>query len=707
MKANLEAVPLMKGIQKLNTPLTRLEHIGPKRASLMAGKGISTVLDLLFLTPNRYEDRTCIYPVDRVPDGGPRLVRGTVVYGKEEIFRSSGKRIFRIVLKGAESTLECIWFNYRKPYLRRFASKGTEVIVFGSINKGPGKGQTYHPEINHYDPEICEANLGFYPVYPTIPGISPTLMRSTVGRALNAYLPELVDPVPEEVRKRLSLPPLAESLRNVHFPSRQCPVDELNIGKTAFHKRLLFDRFFLAMLIIAYRKRSRGGKRGPAFRVPSRWEEDMRGFLGFELTNDQKMAARDIAEDLRRASPMNRLVIGDVGCGKTVLAAVAAYICAKNGGQIALMAPTQVLARQHFDFFSELPEDMGLRPVLVTGKLKEAERKDINEKIRKGCYNLVIGTHILAGQSITYSNLGLVVIDEQQRFGVKQRARMDRKGGSPNQLVMTATPIPRTLALAVYGDMDVSVIREYPAAHRPPLTELVRPEKKRMVFQRLVEALSSGQQAFVICPVIGGSEEQDIKSAREMASRLAEVLSSRFRIGLVHGRMGQEDVDKVMAEFKEGRIDLLVGTSLLEVGVHVPKAQIMIIEHPERFGLAQLHQLRGRVGRGDQRGSCFLMLPEGVPEVSRERLKVLVECSDGFEISEKDLEMRGQGEFFGMRQSGVGELELQELLEESDLLRRARSEAQGLIDSDPELKNPHYEPLKVLLDTVLSKPVDI
>ncbi|MBW2064270.1 MAG: ATP-dependent DNA helicase RecG [Deltaproteobacteria bacterium] len=702
-----EAFPLLKQVQRLSDPLTRLEQVGPKRASLMAKKGISSILDLLFFTPSRYEDRTRIYPLGKALGQGPRLVRAKVLYGKEEVLGAGRKRTFKLLVEEAGALVECIWFNYRKPYLQKFSQRGTEVLIYGSLLGGHGRIRVYHPEIELYQAGISEGKLGFYPVYPSIEGISPKVLRSIIRRALDLYLPQLVDPVPEVIRKRLCLPGLAEALRDVHFPPKDCAIGPLNAKKTVFHKRLVFDRFFLAMLILSYSKRFRKERRGQAYFVPPGLERDAKRFFGFELTAEQKKAIREIAKDLGGLSPMNRLVIGDVGCGKTVLAAVAAYICTQNGEQVALMVPTQVLANQHFDFFSALSGKMGLRPVLLTGKLKAKERKDIYEKIRKGCYNLIIGTHVLAGYKVTYSRLGLVIIDEQHRFGVRQRALMHMKGDSHHQLVISATPIPRTLALAIYGDMDISVIREHPKAYRAPSTYLAGPEKKRRVFEILLERLSAGGQAFVICPVIKGSEEEDIKSAKQMADRLRGLLSPRFRVGLVHGRMGPEEVADVMGDFRNGLIDLLVGTSLVEVGVHVPKAQVMIIEHPERFGLAQLHQLRGRVGRGEERGICFLMLSERVQGSSLERLKIFAESQDGFEISQKDLEMRGQGEFFGTKQSGLGELDLQEMLEESDLLARAREEVEQLLSSDPELRGPRCRPLRILLKTLLARSGDL
>ncbi len=404
---------------------------------------------------------------------------------------------------------------------------------------------------------------------------------------------------------------------------------------------------------------------------------------------------------------MNRLLHGDVGCGKTVVAAAAAYICALNSMQVAIMVPTQVLADQHLEYFSGLSDKMGFRPILLTGRLKEAERRDICDKIGNGQYNLVIGTQSLIQERLSFPKLGLVIIDEQHRFGVRERALMERKGENPHLLVMTATPIPRTLAITVYGDMDMSIIKGYPAGHKPVVTRLIPEREKRRVLEILKERMSAGHQAFVICPVIEGSEDVDLKNAVEMAQKLRKIFQPSFRIGLIHGRLPSDERGQTMNDFRKGLIDLLVGTTVIEVGVHVPGATAMIIEHPERFGLAQIHQLRGRVGRGSERGICLLMLSSNLPERTLPRLKTLVESHDGFEIAQKDLELRGQGELTGTKQAGMGELEFTEMMREPELLLKAKREAENLIDSDPDLFHPENATLKAIIESVLAKPQDL
>jgi ATP-dependent DNA helicase RecG len=700
----------LKQIQKLTLPLTRLKGIGPKRATFLAQKGLHTVLDLLFFIPFRYEDRTRVSPINAAEEGLPVLVKGTVVSGREERFYPSRKRLFKVVLRDKDSRLGLLWFQYKKPHLTKYATPGLEIFAYGRIQTHRGQRQMVHPEIILADVQQTqseEKGLGFYPVYSAVPGISANLLRSMIRRALDEHLRALVDPVPEEITSRLGLPHLGGALEQAHFPSEESSIDELNQCDTPFHRRLIFDRFFLVMLTMACRKRFKETRTSPTFSIPSRLRDDLKKFFPFRLTSHQMRAIEDMVSDLTKGKCMNRLLLGDVGCGKTVIAAVATYISVRNNHQVAIMVPTQELANQHLEYFLNLAPKMAFRPVLLTGKLKKSERQDIYGKIWDEKYNVVIGTQSLIQKGLRFPRLGLVIIDEQQRFGVRERASMDPKGENPHILVMTATPIPRTLAISFYGDMDLSFIQEFPEGHKPVITHLVTESEKRSVFETLKERMSAGQQAFVICPVIEGSEELDLKNALEMAEKLKKIFLPPFRIGLVHGRLSSDEREKVMGDFRKGRIHLLVGTTVIEVGVHVPRATVMVIEHPERFGLAQLHQLRGRVGRGKERGLCLLMASSNLPERSRSRLEILVENHDGFEIAKKDLSLRGLGELTGTRQAGMGEFDLTEMVRESELLLAAKREAYGLIDADPELLLPRNRPLKAMVESILAKPLDL
>ena len=703
---NTERDTHLKSIQKLTLPVSTLKGVGPKRAAFFSQKGISTILDLLFFIPIRYEDRTKITPIQEVQEGTPVQVQGKVVSCKEERFFRSRKKMFRIMIRDDEAGLELLWFNYNKPHLTAIAVQGSTLLAYGTVNWNHGRRQMVHPEVMRPAREPGEL-LGFYPVYSGVEGMSSAMVRSLMRKALQGHLASVIDPVPAQLAEALGLPSLEEALRSVHFPPKACSIADLNAGQTSFHRRLLFDRFFLIMLTIAFRKRDRKRKTCPSLPLSSKAQNEVGRFFPFSFTHDQTRTVHDILRDLSSGKPMSRLLMGDVGCGKTAVAAVAAYACVLNNGQAAIMAPTQVLASQHLEYFSGLSQKMGFRPALLTGLLKKSGREDLYRKIKEGGYNLVIGTQSLIQEDLAFQNLSLVIIDEQHRFGVRERALIDRKGNNPHLLVMTATPIPRTLAMTVYGDMDVSVIKEFPRGHVPASARLVSETEKREVFDFLRVRLSQGDQAFVICPVIEGSEELDLKNATDMAQKLAKILSPPYQVGLMHGRLPPQEREAVMAGFRAGRIHLLIGTTVVEVGVHVPKATLMIIEHPERFGLAQLHQLRGRVGRGSDRGVCFLMASGSLSENALSRLKVLVDHHDGFEIARKDLEHRGYGELIGMKQTGLGEMDLLEMMKEPDLLSRAKEEAERLLDADPDLLSAENRALRDFVESVLSRPIDL
>jgi ATP-dependent DNA helicase RecG len=568
-------------------------------------------------------------------------------------------------------------------------------MAYGCIRKNRGKTQMIHPDIGLADTDREKGFLGFYPVYSVIQGIPEQVIRTAIRHVLDQYQEYLVDPVPRKITSPLALPEFAEAIRCVHMPPRELSTDLLNRFRTKFHQRLTFDRFFRVMLGIAFGKKARESRAGTAFSVPKGLLSRLDKCFPFALTGGQVSAIDEIFRDLSRNKPMNRLLQGDVGCGKTVVAAVAASLTVINRWQVAIMVPTQVLARQHYHYFAGLPESMGFRSVVLTGALKKPERLDTYEKIRLGEYNLIIGTQALIQEDLSFAKLGLVVIDEQHRFGVKQRALLDQKGVNPHLLVMTATPIPRTLAMTVYADLDISFIKEYPEGHLPVVTRLMDGSQRREVLNTLNQRMTEGEQAMVICPVIEGSEEMDLKNALEVHEKLRKIFMPRFRVELIHGRMSSDEKDWVMERFRDGLIDLLVGTTVIEVGVDAPGATVMVIQNPERFGLTQLHQLRGRVGRGTKRGRCFLMLSTQPSAQTLSRLRILVQSHDGFEIAQKDLEMRGQGELMGTKQSGAGELDFAEMFREPELLVAAKKEADALVASDPTLSRPENRFLRV------------
>lgn len=697
----------VKRIQTLTSPLTCLKGVGPGKAVLLAHKGIQTILDLFFFTPIRYEDRTRITSIQNAPEGAKVLIHGQVVFGKEERFFPSHKRLYKIVVRDTSGSLELIWFKYIKGHLERFTEPGMNVLVYGARRTHRGHNQMIHPDIIKLDDGEAGDRLGFYPVYSSVQGISDHFLRSLIRASCNAYLDSIIDPLPQKFIRELGLPSLMQAIRHVHFPPKGLSIGPLNQFDTKWHKRLIFDRFFFIMLTIAFMQHSHENIPSAPYTLTGNIIKDAEGFFPFQLTSDQYNCVEEIKKDFLIGRPMKRLLMGDVGCGKTVVAALAAYMSIQNKKQVTLMAPTQILAGQHFKYFTGLSKTMGFRPILLTGDQKKKKQGEIYGAVQAGEYNLIIGTHSLIQEKLTFADLGLVVIDEQHRFGVRQRALMREKGNNPHILVMTATPIPRTLAITIYGDMDISTIKQYPKGREPVVTHIIGEEQKRWAFDLLKEKLSAGQQAFVICPVIESSEEADPKSAQDMAKRLKKVLSPKFRIGLVHGRLSTEERESIMYAFYEGRIHVLVGTTVIEVGVHVPNATVMVIEHPERFGLAQLHQLRGRVGRGCKKGTCLLIESKNLSTTARLRIETLAKTYDGFEIAQKDLELRGHGELIGMRQAGLGELDLSEMIREPDLLLSAKRAAQHLLASDPGLLKPQHGLLKNLVESVLDRTLDL
>jgi ATP-dependent DNA helicase RecG len=667
----------------LQSEVRYLKGVGPKSQELFARAGVQTIEDLLYYVPRTYTDWTNIANVGSLRIGDRVTVVVRIV--SSDVVRRGRMQIFAAALEDDTGAVFARWFG--QPYLKNVLKAGAKAVVSGEV-----RFDRFNRRIEFVNPafeimgddeaaELVHAGR-IVPEYSQIGDLSGRRIRRIVKNALDRYLDQVEDPLPARVLEARSLPGLRDAFADVHFPPTLARA-------SAAHSRLAYEEFFLFQVIVALRKRQAAGA-GDAERIEWEGSEHDRflASLSFTLTGAQRRVLREIAADMARSAPMNRLLQGDVGSGKTAVAAAAMHQVVGAGFQAAIMAPTEILAEQHYENLGRLLEPIGDRVVLLRGGMRTAERGEALALIENGEAEVVVGTHALIQEGTTFAALALAVIDEQHRFGVVQRAALREKGRSPHILVMTATPIPRTLALTIYGDLDVSVLDEMPPG-REPVATAVRDEASRTrVYDFLRSEVAEGRQVFIVYPLVEESEKMELAAATEMYKRLKERTFSDATVGLVHGRMRPEDKDAVMESFKRGETDILVSTTVVEVGVDVPNATVMVIEHAERFGLAQLHQLRGRVGRGGQRSYCILMVGPGASDEARERIQVLADTNDGFVIAEKDLEMRGPGELLGVRQHGLPRFSVADLGSDTRLLVQARDDAFAFVEGDPEMSTP-------------------
>jgi ATP-dependent DNA helicase RecG len=686
--------------EKLMMPVQFLKGVGPKMAARFAAKKINTVEDLLYFLPRTYEDRREIRRINKLETGKTQTIMATVILNE---FRYYGrKRILEVTVSDNTANLTAKWFKGQMSYLIGTFKKGTRVIFTGNVTPNYAGKSMIHPDYEVLEEEDEENLLNFkriVPVYSETEGLHQKYIRKVMYNALEQFSRYVASPIPMEICSKRNLLNIHEALLAVHFPGNDTLLEPLMNARSEAHRRLIYDEFFFFQLGMAVKKSGRILDKGISFSLEATLLEKFRGLLPFELTGAQKRVIAEIQQDLKAVTPMNRLLQGDVGSGKTLVAMAAMITVCENHYQAALMAPTEILAKQHFATISAWAQPIGLRAVLLTGSMANAIRNDVLEQIKSGDANIIIGTHALIQEDVDFKKLGFVVIDEQHRFGVMQRATLRNKGINADVLVMTATPIPRTLAMTVYGDLDVSVIDEMPPGKKPVRTILMGESKRQSVYAAIRTELAEGHQVFIVYPLVEQSENLDLKDATKMAEHLQKDIFPDCRVGLIHGKMKDKEKDAVMREFLDNKISILVATTVIEVGIDVPRASLMVIEHAERFGLSQLHQLRGRVGRRDIPSSCILLADYKVSADARKRLKVMEKTTDGFVLAEEDLTIRGPGDFLGTRQSGLPDFRIASIIRDAHILNEAKEDAFQLAARDPLLEKPEHAILKETLIT--------
>lgn len=675
----------MEGV--LEKSIKFLKGIGDSKAKLFNRMGIYTVEDLITFFPREYEDRSRKKKIIDLEDGESCAFEAVVASGVSEMRPRRGLSIYKMQLRDETGTITATWFNQH--YIRNIFRIGERYVFFGKVSRKFRVFEIQNPVYEKADSNERKNTGRIVPIYPSTANLTQNAIRSAVSSALELVVGNMEEILPQTIRKKYHLSEINYSISNIHFPKTR---EDFEIAR----RRLVFEELFLLQLGLLSIKNAFGEhKEGIQFK-PVKSMQDFIGDLPFSLTKAQMKAFREIEKDMESKKVMNRLVQGDVGSGKTIVAVLAMFKAVKNGYQATMMVPTEILAEQHYKSVSGLLEKYGVRVVLLTGSQTKKQKNEILEKVATGEADIVIGTHALIEEGVSFNNLGLVITDEQHRFGVRQRAALSRKGGNPDVLVMTATPIPRTLALILYGDLDISIIDELPPGRKPVKTYAVDESMRERINNFIRKKVAEGRQVYIVCPLVEESEEIEAKAATDLAERIAKHDFSDLKVGLIHGKMKPKEKDAVMRSFVEGKTDILVSTTVIEVGVNVPNATVMVVENAERFGLAQLHQLRGRVGRGEHQSYCILY-NNGRTQVCRERMKIMEKTNDGFVISEKDLELRGPGEFFGTMQHGIPDLKIANLYRDMDILKLAQEAAMDIIEEDRHLMKEENRPLREML----------
>ncbi len=667
-----------------------LKGVGEKRAALFEKKGIRTVEDLLYYFPRSHEDRSEMKEIADCAEGETVCVSVTVFSPVSDVRVRRNLLVSTMIVSDQTGALNVVWYNNK--YVKGQFFTGDEYILYGKITRNRGKKEMVNPVFEKKGSERFTGKI--VPLYPLTEGLTQKILQSAMELALKEA-GRLEEYIPAEIRDRYKIAELNYAMKNIHFPE---DFESYNIAR----ERFVFEELLILQLALSQHKDENTCRRGAVFK-DVKCVRTFTDTLPFPLTNAQKRVLNEIMKDCKNGGVMNRLVQGDVGSGKTAVAAAAIYAAVKNGHQAAMMAPTEILAAQHAETLAEFFKDTGIKVALLNGSMKAKDKRLVYDMMLTGEADVVVGTHAIIQDKAEFKDLALVVADEQHRFGVEQRAKLAAKGNNPHMLIMSATPIPRTLALILYGDLDISVIDELPPGRKPVKTYAVGESMRRRVFAFLGKNVNAGMQAYVVCPLIEETEKSDLQNAEELCKKLQTVFPN-FKVGLMHGRMKPKLKEEIMDEFVSGEIKILVSTTVIEVGVNVPNANMMIIENAERFGLSQLHQLRGRVGRGGEQAFCIL-LAHGNNEVTKKRMETMTISNDGFYISEQDLKLRGPGDFFGTRQHGLPEMKIANLFEDRDILAISQQTAKSILEEDPFLESEKYKGLRKRAEEIIANGI--
>lgn len=700
----LTLAQLQEKMKKLETNIQFLKGVGPVLGEKFREAGIPTIFDLLNLIPNRYDDRRNIVKIKDLKEGETATVVGTVSFHGTAFYRGLRKKMYEIIIEDDTGELKLKWFHFFQGSFAKRVQNGKELIVSGKVVRYQNTVEIHHPDFEVYSGEKDNLSFGkIIPVYREVGGMYQKNIRKLVQKALEVYGVHRVCMLPHNICEKFGLLPPWKSLSELHLPSEWIDARQ----REHLQRMLAFEELFFYSFALQYRKRNRK-ENGIAFVNESPRYEKLMKNLPFELTHAQQQTLGDIRKDMKSVLPMHRLIQGDVGSGKTIVAILAAMIAidhaeqsdgiAKNY-QVALIAPSEILCEQHLQNVQKWEELLGFKAVCLLGKQSKKQKQEVMEQISTGKAQFVIGTHALLEEVVTFSNLGLVVIDEQHRFGVRQKEKIRGKAKKPDVMIMSATPIPRSLGLTLFGDLDVSIMNEMPKGRKPITTYLMKEKQREDVYGRVRKAVDAKQQVFIVYPLVESSEHIEAKDAVSMTEELQKVFS-KYKIGLIHGQMNGKEKEAMMLDFKNHKIDILVSTTVIEVGIDIPNATLMIIEHPERFGLAQLHQLRGRVGRGSQQSTCILMAPNSLSQTAFDRLKSFSNIYDGFALAEEDLKIRGPGDFFGVAQSGLPSFSITQLPRDLDIMEQMRLEVLRILTDDPTLKDPKHQHITWVIQNI-------